>query len=180
MRPLLLELLLSIVCSFPAFAQENDPWIGTWTSESYSDMDWENSPKDSDGTYTEIIRSDYKRVIRITSDGENYSVRMKVVKVKDSDDVSYCPPMEVIRVDGNTMFLESRREKQPFYSNGTIEEYSDITYYYTLSLKQGTIHFRHSKFVSVNYTRNMRYKDTETFECLTFAGNDLYLFNDEW
>ena len=180
MKQTLLGLLLGIVCSFPAFAQENDPWVGTWTSESYADMDWDNSPKDSDGSYTEIIKSDYKKVIRITSDGENYFVRMKVVKVKDSDDVFYCPPLEVKRVDGNTMFLESRKEKQPFYSNGTIEEYSDLTYYYTLSLNQGTIHFLHYKYVSVNYSRSMRYKDTKTYECQTFAGNDLQLFNDDW
>jgi len=40
-------------------AQSQDPWVGTWTSESYTDMDWENSPKDSDGSYKEIVKTDY-------------------------------------------------------------------------------------------------------------------------
>ena len=84
MKKLITISLLSLLCSIATIAQEQDPWVGTWTSESYSDMDWENSPKDSEGTYQEIIRTDYKLVIRITKNGNQYNVRAKTIKVKDS------------------------------------------------------------------------------------------------
>ena len=180
MRQILLELLLSIVCSFSAFAQGNDPWIGTWTSESYSDTDWDNSPKDSEGTYTEIVKSDYKVVIRIAKVNDNYVVRRKTIKVKDPEDVSYALPMVIKRIAGNTMYVESYKEKMPFYSDGVLEEYSDITYFYILTLENGMLHYQHTKFVSVNYYPNKRYKDTETYYCGNGRGDDLHLFNDDW
>ena len=84
----LLTLIVQLF-SFSCIAQNQDPWVGTWTSESYTDMDWENSPKDSEGTFTEIVNTDYKLVIRITKNGDKYNIRAKTIKVKDPSPFHY-------------------------------------------------------------------------------------------
>lgn len=107
-----------------ATAQSQDPWVGTWTSERYTDMDWKNSSKDSERTFTEIINTDYKLVIRITKSGDQYNVRAKTIKVKDPCYSSYHKPFTIKRIYGNTMWLESYVKKDPFRVNGVIDEYS--------------------------------------------------------
>ena len=81
-------------------AQDQDPWVGTWTSESYTDMDRENSPKDSEGICTEIIKTDYKLVIRITKNGDQYNVRAKTIKVKAPTYSSYHRPPQSLELKG--------------------------------------------------------------------------------
>lgn len=173
-------LLLVALFSQNAVSQDQDPWVGTWTSESYSDMDWENSPKDSEGTYQEIINTSYKLVIRITKSDGQYNVRAKTIKVSDPNYSSYRRPFTVKRMTGNTMWLESHVKKEPFRVNGVIDEYSDITYYFKLTLKDGILHYNHYKFHSVDYDRNMNYKGEETTNVSDWRGNELDLFNDDW
>lgn len=174
--------VLALLCLTTAMAQEQDPWVGTWTSESYTDMDWENSPKDSEGTFTEIINTDYKLVIRITKSGDQYNVRAKTIKVKDPNYSSFHKPFTIKRISGNTMWLESYLKKDPFRVNGVIDEYSDITYYYKLTLKDGTLHYSFYKYHSVDYDRNMRYKGEEDYNASVYSprGSELDLFNDDW
>lgn len=81
------------------YAQEQDPWVGTWTSESYRDIDWENSPEE------EIKYATFKRVIRITKSDEGYNVRSKIIKVGEPDYVFYSPAMVVRKVQGFNMWL---------------------------------------------------------------------------
>jgi hypothetical protein len=167
-----------------AMAQEQDPWVGTWTSESYTDMDWENSPKDSEGTYMEIIKTDYKIVIRITKNGDQYNVRAKTIKVKDPTYSSYHRPLTVKRIEGNTMWLESYVKKNPFtVKNGNswiIDSYSDITAYKKMTINNGVLHYSYYKMYSVKYDRNMNYKGETTTNVSDWPGNDLDLFNDDW
>lgn len=172
--------VLALLCLTTAMAQEQDPWVGTWTSESYSDMDWENSPKDSEGTYQEIIRTDYKLVIRITKNGNQYNVRAKTIKVKDSSYSSYHSPYTVKRVEGNTMWLESYKKKDPFKVNGQIDSYSDVTHYTMLTIENGILHYSYYKFHSIKYDKYMRYKGEDSTDCSTWVGCDLNLFNDDW
>lgn len=177
-------LSLCLLCGLSvATAQSQDPWVGTWTSESYRDMDWENSPKDSEGTFTEIINTDYKLVIRITKSGEQYNVRAKTIKVKDPSYSSYHRPFTIKGMSGNTMWLESYVKKLPFtvdYGSGPfVESYSDNTYYFKLTLNNGTLHYSFYKIHSVKYDRYMQYKSEEDYAP---SGNDieLNLFNDDW
>ena len=180
MKKLLLVNVMLLLCLTTAMAQDQDPWVGTWTSESYTDMDWENSPKDSEGTFTEIIRTDYKIVIRITKSGDQYNVRGKTIKVKDSSYSSYHRPYTVKRVEGNTMWLESYLKKDPFTVNKQIDSYSDVTYFFKLTLNSNILHYSFYKFHSIEYDRYMRYKGEDTTDCSTMVGCDLNLFNDDW
>ena len=180
----LLTLIVQLF-SFSCIAQNQDPWVGTWTSESYTDMDWENSPKDSEGTFTEIVNTDYKLVIRITKNGDKYNIRAKTIKVKDPNYSSYHRPFTIKRIAGKTMWLESYVKKDPFtvdYGNGPfIKSYSDITYYYKLTLNNGTLHYSFYKFHSIDYDRNMNYIGEEDNNASLFGrGTELDLFNDDW
>lgn len=58
---------LVLLIPFVAIAQAQDPWIGDWTSESYSDIDWDasNATKDATGTIQEVIHANFRLVIRI-------------------------------------------------------------------------------------------------------------------
>lgn len=163
-----------------SYAQSSDPWIGTWTSESYRDTDWDNSPKDSEGTYTDIIEADYKVVVRITKVGDQYTVRAKIIKVNDPNYSNYHYPLEVKRIEGNTMWLESFVSKKPFTVNGKIDEYSDITYYYKLTLNNGVLHYLYYKCHSVDYDRRMNYRGQNEWDVSTRTGNNLQMFNDDW
>ena len=90
MKKYLLITLLSWFCFSIIMAQDSDPWVGTWTSESYTDMDWENSPKNSEGTYLQIINTQYKLVIRITKTNDKYNVRIKKNKSRQSKFCRLC------------------------------------------------------------------------------------------
>lgn len=163
-----------------ATAQSQDPWVGTWTSESYTDMDWETSPKDSEGSFQEIINTDYKLVIRITKNGEIYNVRAKKIKVKDPTWTDYHSAYTVTRVTDNTIWLESYKKKEPFKVNGQIDSYSDVTQYTKLTLNNGVLHYSYYKYHSADYDRNMNYITEETINCSDWKGNNLDLFNDDW
>ena len=184
MRQRLFILAIVALLSILSFAQDHDPWVGTWTSESYRDMDWEKSPKDSEGTYQEIINSDYKLVIRITKNGDQYNVRAKTIKVNDPNYSLYHRPFTIKRKVGNTMWLESYVKKDPFtvdYGNGPfIESYSDNTYYYKLTLNNGVLHYSYYKVYSIEYDRNMNYKGEETLNASDLRGSNLDLFCDDW
>jgi hypothetical protein len=178
MKKLITISLLSLLCSIAAMAQEQDPWVGTWTSESYSDKDWENSPKD------EAIYTDYKLVIKITKNGDQYVVRAKTIKVKDSNYSSYHRPFTVTRMERNTMWLESYVKKDPFtvdYGNGPfVESYHDFTYFFKLTLNNGILHYSYYKNHRVEYDMKLNYKEEETANVSNMLGNNLDLFNDGW
>lgn len=163
-------------------AQGQDPWVGTWTSESYSDVDFENSPKDSEGSLTEVLFTDYKKVFRITKNGDQYLVRGKNIKVKDSSYSSYHKPYTIISIDENTMRLKSSVSKLPFRVNGQIDSYSDVTYYYKLTLNNGILHYTFVSYHSVDYDRNMRYTGEEDYDASKYSPRDydLNLFSDDW
>lgn len=179
-----LFLFFAVMCSLTSMTQEQDPWIGTWTSESYRDMDWEESPKDSEGDFVDIIKTDYKLVIRITKKGDSYNVRAKTIKVKDPAYSLYHDPLTVRRIAGNTMWLESYRKKVPFTVDRgygpKIDSYSDNTYYYKITLNNGVLHYSYYKVYSVDYDANMRYKGEETLNARDFNGAELDLYNDDW
>lgn len=180
-RPL--HILLVWLATMSAMAQEKqDPWVGTWTSESYSKIDWKasNATKDCEGTIQELIEADYKLVIRITKNGSEYNVRAKDIKVSDTSDASYHSQYTVKKVEGNAMWLESHKTKDPFYVNGKVETYSNITYYTKLTLNNGTLHYSYYKYHSVDYDRNMRYKGEDTQDMSNMPGSSLDLFNDDW
>lgn len=179
-RKQLFVFLLLIIVAIESMAQEQDPWVGTWTSESYTDMDWENSPKNSEGSYQEIINTDYKLVIRITKSENQYNVRAKTIKVKDPTWANYHSTYTVTHVNNNTIWLESYKKKDPFTVNGHIDSYSDVTLYTKLSLNNGILHYSYYKVYSVEYDRNMRYKGEETMDVSNWKGHSLDLFNDDW
>ena len=174
--------ILSLLGIKVTMAQENDPWVGTWTSESYSDVDFENSPKDSRGTFTEIVYTKYKKVFRITKTGDHYYVRGKTIKVNDSNYSSYHRPYTITSIEGNTMRLISSVTKSPFRVNGQIDSYSDITYYYKLTLTNGVLHYTFISYHSIDYDKNMRYTGEEDYDASIYSHRDydLNFFNDDW
>ncbi len=183
MKKLLLSVIFAIVAmgafSRQGYAQEHDPWVGDWTSESYMDFDAENSPKDQDGSYADIVKTPYKKIFRITKDQDGYHVRGKTIKVKDPSWVSYHEAYTVTKMEGNTIWMQSFVSKWPFRVNGSIDSYSDNTYYYTLELKNGVIHYSYLYMHSIEYDRNMRYRGEETIN-IDRDGDELDLFNDNW
>lgn len=180
-RFVILSLFIAFSSIVSISAQEEDPWVGEWTSESYSDIDWDasNATKDAYGTIQTIHYADYRLIIRINKNGDHYSARAKNIMVGNSDYSHYYPTLTVTRVSDNKMYLQAFLSKQPYRSNGEIEEWYDITYYYTLTLENGGLHFEFIKYHSVNYDRNMRYKDENDWN-VRERGDDLMLYNDNW
>lgn len=156
-----------------ARAQDIDPWLGTWTSESYKDIDWDNSPGEG------IVYATFKRIIRITKSNGLYNVRSKIIKVGDPDYTWYSPSFNVKQVNGQIMWLESYIEKTPFSVNGKIESYRDVTHRMQLSLKQGILHYSYYEFYYIEYNSRMSYKEQGTVK-VRGDGTELDLFNDEW
>lgn len=180
------KLLFSVICTLSAMSvfsqqprQEQDPWVGDWTSESYTEVDFEASPKDSDGTFIELVYTQYKKIFRITKDGDQYTIRGKTIKLKDPDWTDYHHSYTVTSVTGNTMKFQSFVSKLPFRVNGRIDSYSDNTYYYSLTLKNGYLHYSYYNCHSVEYDKNMRYKYEEDLN-IPRESNELDLFNDNW
>ena len=179
-RMLTLALLLMLLETM-AFAQEQDAWVGEWTSEAYTDMDVERSPKDSDGSFKSIVYTNFKKILKITKHGETYIVRNKKIKADDPSYVNYGLPMIVYSLEGNTMELRSYIEKDSFIVNGEVDEYSDITYYYRLTNVDGVLYYHYYKYYSVNYDKHMRYKDeNDCYIPSTSPSSKLRFFNDNW
>ncbi len=174
--------LIVLSFSFTCKAQDKDPWVGTWTSESYSDIDWKASKETGDDG--PLVYADYRLVVRITKSGDKYNVRAKTIRPDDPNYSSYHRPFTIKRVSGNTMWLESYIKKNPFtvdYGNGPfIKSYSDNTYYYKLTLNSGILHYSYYKVHTIDYDRNMNYEGEETMNVSDMRGADLNLFNDDW
>lgn len=180
-KALLICLLFGTITS-SLLAQNDDPWVGDWTSETYSDMDWEasNATKDAEGTIQEVFKTDYRLIIRIGKTAGNYTVRAKTTKVNDSNYNDYHPRLTVTRIEDAKMWLQASEQKRPWISDGEIEEYCDITWYYTLTLEDGALHYVHYRTHSVNYDKRMRYKDEDSWDTSNWTGCDLILYNDNW
>lgn len=118
-----------------ATAQSQDPWVGTWTSESYKALDSESEGQ---------VYTNFRYVIRILKNEDNYFVRAKTVKVTDPKSAIYNDAYGIensqAKLDGNKMLVESRREKIPFYVNGRIDSYSNTTSYFELTINNGALH----------------------------------------
>lgn len=159
-------------------AQNQDPWVGTWTSEIYKALDRESGG----GIYTL-----FRYVIRISKNGDNYFVRAKTIKDADPKSASYDDASNIkhtqAKLDGNRMLLVSHRNKLPFYVNGRIESYSNTTSYFELTTNNGVLHCSFYKYVIEHYNKDMKYESTDTFSL-----HDQYpgpcverdLFNDDW
>lgn len=172
-RILLLTFILGI--TFSSIAQEQDPWVGEWTSEAYTDVDWERSPED------DIKYTSFKKILKITKHGDTYMVRSKVIKVDDPSYVSYGLPMTIYSLEDNTMELRSYREKEPFMVNGEVDEYKDITNYYSLTNFDGVLYYHLYKYHVVIYNKYMRYEDEKDYYVpSTNSSSNLRLFNDNW
>lgn len=168
-------LLLEVIV---IMAQSQDPWIGTWTSESFKALDIE-----SDGN----VYIDYRYVIKITKSDDGYFVRAKTIKVSDPKSAIYNDAYGIKnspgRIEGNSMFIESRRDKIPSYVNGRIDSYSNTTSYFKLTMKNGVLHCSFYKYVVESYDKNMRYEYTNTsglHEQYTGPCVERDLYNDEW
>ena len=173
-------LMLAHLCSATTFAQDKDPWVGTWTSQRYESMDWDNSPKDEDGTYSKVNYAYYKKVFRITKDNDGYFVRGKVINVNNPNDCGYMPRFTVEEINGNTMYLRSAVKKDPWEESGRITEYHDYIYYHKLTLNNGVLHYSLYNMVINKYDRNMRYIGTTDKGTFKMDGDELDCFNDDW
>ncbi len=174
------KLLLSVIFALAAmsafsqqdYTQEHDPWVGDWTSESYLEFD-ADSPIGQDG---ELVETRYKKVFRITKDQNGYHVRGKTIEVNDPSWVSYHDAYTVTKMEDNKIWMQSFRSKWPFRVDGYIDSYRDITYYYTLELRNGVLHYSFLYYHYVEYDPNMRYKEEGNVN----VGDELDLFNDNW
>ena len=173
MKKCLLTAFLSLFSCICVVAQENDPWVGTWTSESYQDIDWDKSQGGG------IVYANYKRIIRITKTNDEYNVRSKLIKVGDPNYTYYNPSIAVIEVDGTNMWLESYVERSPFTVNDRIDSYRDFTHRYKLTLKQGVMHFSYYEYSYTIYDKGMTFKEKGTKK-VGGEGTSLDLFSDDW
>ena len=173
MKKIILVICISFISCMTVVAQENDPWVGTWTSVSYRDVDWDNSPGE------DLNYANFKKVIRITKTNEGYNVRLKVIKVGDPNYTFYYPAMTVKKVEGSNMWLESYDEKVPFTVNDRIDSYRDCTHRYKLTFKQGGMHYQYYETYYTEYNRQMAFKKNGTIKW-GGAGDSLELFTDDW
>lgn len=162
-----------------SMAQGLDPWVGTWTSESWTADDWERSPKDSEGDFIEIRKTQFKLVIRITKNGDQYNVRAKTIKVDDPNYANYYGQISITEMTNNTMWIEWHTEKTPWRENGKIVEYYVSTYYMKLTLNNETLHYSWYKTRVDNYYTDMRYKNQKIYDT-SGTDTELDLFNDDW
>jgi hypothetical protein len=172
MKRFILSLFFCFASVVFVSAQEHDSWVGEWTSEAYSDIDWEASRATE-----EVVKAYYRIIIRITKNGDQYSVRGKTIKLSDPNYTNYHTRYTITKIDNNTMWLQQYLSKQPFYVNGEIDEYSDITKYSKLTIENGGLHYVFYSIHSVNYDRNMRYRSTDDFD---YSNEDHMLYNDNW
>ena len=164
-----IKLLISILLTtaIMAFAQDNDPWGGIWTSESFSEP---------------IINStaDYKIIIRIDRKGDEYNVRGKTVKVGDPNSQTYHRPYTIKKIQGNQMWLEAYETASPSYSKGELTKYYGYTFFYKLTLNNGTIHYSHYKSYQFVYDRNMNLIEKNVYPVNGTSLRELEMFNDDW
>lgn len=183
-----ITLLMTILIASASmtFAQDNDPWVGTWTSEGYTDVDckrtYDPSNMDYDGSVKAVYKTTKKLVIRITQNGGNYLIRTKVVNQNDPNDVSYGWECHVTKVSGNTIFYETQLNKDPQENNGRITEYLNLTYYYKLTITNGTLKFDLYNFKCITYDSGMRFvkEENDNSWINKTPGSHLTLFNDDW
>lgn len=119
---LLLLLWMTITC---ARAQEQDPWVGTWTSESFI-IDY--------GERQERVRD----VLRITKGAEGYLVRGKRIKLNDPNWVDHHKAYTVTGVEGKTIYLRQAPQGALVYPT----DWVNVTYFYKLTLRSDeTLHY---------------------------------------
>lgn len=178
MKKILIASILSLLCITTAMAQEQDPWVGTWTSERYKAIDYDSEVH----SYT-----DYRYIIKITKNEDCYLVRAKTVKVSDPNRAIYHDvygfTLTVKQSEGNSMMLESRREKIPFYVNGQLDSYSNTISYFKLTLNNGILHYSFYKYIVESYNKKMEYEYKKTFGLYeNYPGPcvERVLFNDDW
>ena len=106
MKKILFATVLSLLWLTTAMAQEQDPWVGTWTSESYRDVDWDATDKSET-----VVWARYKLVVRITKSGDQYNIRAKTIRPDDPNFSRYYQPFTIKSMVGNTMWLESYEKK---------------------------------------------------------------------
>ena len=178
MRKVILLSLSLFLWVLAATAQSQDPWVGTWTSESYKALDRELGGE---------VYTYFRYVIRISKNGDNYFVRAKTIKAADPKSAIYNDAYGIkktqAKLDGNRMIVVSHRDKIPFYANGQIESYSNTTSYFELTINNGVLHCSFYKYVVENYNKDMRYESTDTFglhEQYSGPCVERDLFNDDW
>ena len=161
-------------------AQSNDPWLGTWKSESYKAIDMDD---DSD----RFVYANYRYIIRITKAEDGYLVRAKTIKISDPDNAIYDDAcgikQNVSHIDGNSILLESHREKIPFRVNGKIDSYSNTTSYFKLTLDGDVLHFSLYKYKIDHFNINMRFQGSDTYginERYSGPCIERDLYSDDW
>lgn len=97
-----ITILLVWLITMGAMAQEQDPWVGTWTSENFRMVNTRATEEAG-----EVIYSNYKYIIRISKQDGEYYVRKKSVNLDDPGNVVYDDDISVISVTGNTMWIET-------------------------------------------------------------------------
>lgn len=173
----LILFIITLLCFINVMAQDQDPWVGTWTSESYKALDSE-----SEG----LVYTNFRYVIRISKHGDNYFVRAKTIKVADPTSAIYNDAYALkaqAKLEGNKMLLESHRDKIPFYVNGQIDSYSNTTSYFELTLNNGVLHCSFYKYVVESYDKNMSHEYTTSYDLHEQDSGPCVerdLFNDDW
>lgn len=104
MRKVIIISLCLLLGVLAATAQSQDPWVGTWTSESYKALDRESGGE---------VYIYFRYVIRISKNGDNYFVRAKTIKAVDPKSAIYNDAYSIkntqAKLDGNRMIVVSHR-----------------------------------------------------------------------
>ena len=156
-----------------AMAQEQDPWVGTWTSEPFRAVN-SHAYESKKG----VIYSNYKYIIRITKSNNEYFVRKKMVNLEDSDDVYYSSEITITSIKGNTMWIESSHTYTYSDKADIIER--KITNQKKLELRQGGV-MKYSYYNNHNRERNIRSGIVTEYDEAIDLSSKIYclnLFND--
>lgn len=151
-------------------AQGEDPWVGTWTSESIRMVNISATEK-ADG----VIYSNYKYVIRITKRDGEYYVRKKSVNTDDPGNVVYDDDISVTYVNGNTMWIETQLS---FTFDNT---HRTITHQKKLTLHKGRM--KYSWYNNHIVDRNRQTGSVKAEDEALDQSNKIFcvnLFNDDW
>lgn len=140
-----LVLLLMCISSAMAFAQDNDPWVGTWEGvETITVPD-----KNSDG----YIDFQKKIVVRISKYGDTYGVRVKEISVSNPSDMKYWNDCKVTYSDNSTIkyqsYIQTSYDWDSTYKNGS-KVYSAV-YTWVVSALYSNGRITLEKFIHTDY-----------------------------
>lgn len=170
----LLITLVALLCFMTNInAQEKDPWVGTWTSESFETVRVLKETRSHKHTTS-------KHVIKITKTENGYYVRKKTIDLEDSNHTFY-ENVTSADVEGNTMWIQTSYST-PFPNPADKKEIRTRNYM-KLELQGGGVikySYYYQLYQEYDTDRGIVIKECEYNIDQSNTMNCCNLFNDDW